>query len=57
MKVIAAKGLFVPREDRGYIGDQEAAEVPETTYYLRRIADGDLLRQPEKAVKAAAKGE
>lgn len=57
MKVIANKGLMVPREDRGYIGDQEPVDVPESAYYLRRIADGDLLRVTEKAVKASAKGE
>lgn len=55
MKVIAAPGIQVPKEDkpREYITDAEAVEVPETVYYLRRIADGDLLEAP---VKAARKG-
>lgn len=55
MKVIAAPGIQVPKEDkpREYITDAEAVEVPETVYYLRRINDGDLLVAP---VKAARKG-
>lgn len=55
MKVIAAPGILVPKEDkpRDYITDAEAIDVPETVYYLRRIADGDLLEAP---VKTARKG-
>ncbi|MGK3122912.1 DUF2635 domain-containing protein [Candidatus Pantoea formicae] len=54
MKVKAKSGLRVPREEnpRRYISDSEALEVGETAYYLRRIADGDLLRVEED--KAAA---
>ncbi|MGC8341850.1 DUF2635 domain-containing protein [Pantoea ananatis] len=46
MKVKANTGVLVSREDnpRRYVSDTEALEVPESTYYLRRIADGDLLR-------------
>lgn len=38
MKVKARKGIRVPREDnaRRYI-EQEPVEVPESTYYLRRV--------------------
>lgn len=45
MKVIATKGIKVPKEDkpREYITDAEPVDVPETAYYLRRIADGDLV--------------
>lgn len=41
----AAKGLRVPKETkpRVYITDAEAVDVPDTTYYRRRIAEGDLL--------------
>jgi hypothetical protein len=43
--VKAVGGLKVPREDasRRYI-EAEPFEVPETAYYLRRIADGELVR-------------
>jgi hypothetical protein len=45
MKVIAAPGLKVPMEDkpRDYITDAKAIDVPESAYYLRRLADGDLV--------------
>lgn len=55
MQVIAAKGIQVPKEDkpRDYITDSQSVEVPDTVYYRRRIADGDLLPAP---VKPARKG-
>lgn len=42
-RVIAAPGLRVPREDnpRTYI-DGKAVDVPDTTYYRRRLATGEL---------------
>lgn len=54
MQVQAAPGLKVPMEEkpRDHIGDDVAVEVPDSAYYLRRIADGDLL---EVAPPAAAK--
>jgi len=45
IKVIARKGVRVPVEgnpDR-YITDEKAVDVPETTYWHRRLKDGDLL--------------
>lgn len=46
MKVIAAPGLKVPKEDkpREYITQDEAVEVAESAYYMRRLADGDLVK-------------
>ncbi|MFY3986065.1 DUF2635 domain-containing protein [Achromobacter xylosoxidans] len=43
--VKAAPGLRVPREDsaRKYINDNEAVSVPQTSYYLRRLADNELI--------------
>ena len=56
MLVIARAGIKVPKEDkpRAYITDTPPPdavgfEVPQTAYYLRRIAEGDLL-----AVEAAS---
>lgn len=48
MLVKAKEGLRVPREDnaRRYIAD-EPVEVPQTSYYLRRIMDGDLEKLEE----------
>lgn len=45
MKVQAAPGLKVPREDdpRTYITDAEPVEIEMTGYYVRRMADGDLV--------------
>lgn len=45
MIVIAAKGLKVPKETepKRHITDSEAVDVAESAYYLRRLADGDLL--------------
>ncbi|MMZ41783.1 hypothetical protein D3C81_179080 [compost metagenome] len=45
MKVIARKGLSVPREDnaRRYITDAQAVEVNDSAYYLRCLRSGDLL--------------
>ncbi|MGP3145164.1 DUF2635 domain-containing protein [Serratia bockelmannii] len=45
MKVIARKGLNVPREDnaRRYITDAQAVEVDDSAYYLRCLRNGDLL--------------
>lgn len=54
MKVQAAPGIKVPKEDkpREYITDAEAADVPETAYYLRRVSDGDLIIEtPKKGQK------
>lgn len=52
MKVVAAQGLQVPMEDkpREYIAG-EPVEVPESAYYLRRLADGDLLKVDVKSPK------
>lgn len=57
MLVIAAKGIKVPREadPRSYIVDDAPEEVVMTNYYIRRMADGDLLEPTEAQVAAAAK--
>jgi len=53
MKVIAAPGVKVPMEDkpRDYITEDEAVEVPESAYYLRRMADLDLVLAPTASSK------
>jgi hypothetical protein len=61
MKVKAAPGLLVPHEfdPRTYVDDKDAVDVPETPYYIRRMAAGELVdaEAPAKAVKASAKGK
>lgn len=49
MKVKAAPGLRVPTEDnaRRYI-TEEAVDVPRSAYYLRAVADGDLIEIAEE---------
>jgi Protein of unknown function (DUF2635) len=56
MKLIAATGLKVPREDnpRTYITDEQAVDVQMSGYYVRRIADGDLIDVEDAAAPAAA---
>lgn len=59
MKVIAAEGLQVPREEdpKTYIDDQKAVEVDITQYYLRRLASGELVEVDDSlpAAKVARK--
>lgn len=58
--VIAAQGLRVPTEHNPheYIGSDAPAEVADSLYYRRLIADGDLLAvSPSKPEKPAAKGK
>jgi len=50
MKVLAAPGIKVPKEDKPheYITDAppegaQCFDVPDTAYYMRRVADGDLV--------------
>jgi hypothetical protein len=52
MLVKAAPGLKVPKEfkPRDYI-EAEPVEVPETAYYLRRLADGDLVPADDQTTK------
>ena len=56
--VKAAPGLRVPMEGlpRRHITDAAAVAVPDSAYYRRRIADGDLLlpASDKTAAKAAA---
>lgn len=56
LKVIAAAGLSVPMEDkpRIYITDSEAVTVADTSYYQRRLSDGDLLLQEDVAADEPA---
>ncbi|WP_256946571.1 DUF2635 domain-containing protein [Klebsiella pneumoniae] len=55
MKVKAREGIRVPREDnaRRYI-EQEPVEVPESTYYLRRLNEGDLVKVTDATVDFTA---
>lgn len=54
MKVIARAGVRVPHEDapRRYITDDRAVDVPESFYYLRRVAERDLLI-PDNTIAAS----
>lgn len=58
MKVIAGRpGLRVPMEHnpRVCIDDQTPVEIEHTHYYVRRLADGDLVEWPEAEVAKLAK--
>lgn len=56
MWVKAAPGVQVPKEGkpRDYITEDEAVEVPETAYYMRRRMDGDLILGDPAAATAKA---
>lgn len=54
MLVQARDGIKVPMENkpRTYITDAKAVDVPDTSYYRRRLSDGDLVAvQPRKTAK------
>ncbi|HDR9118979.1 TPA: DUF2635 domain-containing protein [Burkholderia vietnamiensis] len=55
MKVKARSGLRVPKEhaSRQYITDAEAVDVPDTAYYQRRIAEGDLVVEAAPAAESS----
>ena len=57
--VRAAPGLRVPMEGapRRHITDSEPQAVPESAYYLRRLSDGDLIREPQTKPAPAQKGK
>lgn len=59
MQVQAAPGLRVPMEDkpRTHITDTESVAVPDSAYYQRRLADGDLVLQQDEAAQAAEVAE
>ncbi|ELL6061450.1 hypothetical protein RXS61_001630 [Shigella sonnei] len=48
MKVKAAKGLLVPKENNPfrYIDDRAFVEVPDSAYYRRLLQSGDLQGKP-----------
>lgn len=56
MKVIAAQGLKVPTEQnpREYITEADAVEIEVTAYYLRRLADRELIEVAPVATGDAA---
>lgn len=58
LKVKAAKGVRVPIENKPhhYIED-EVVEVENSTYYQRRIADGDLIvvKEPKSPKEIGSK--
>lgn len=51
--VKAAPGLKCPREDnsRRYIEDDKAVTVPASSYYVRRLRDGDLVEVKDAPAK------
>lgn len=57
LRVKAIAGIRVPREGQPqrHITDSQEAEVVDSAYYRRRIADGDLVeqepREPRRRVK------
>lgn len=58
MRVQAAPGLKVPREEdpRTYITDAEPVEIEMTGYYIRRMAEGDLVEVAAEQRDPTAQG-
>lgn len=58
MRVQAAPGLKVPREDnpRTYITDAEPVDIEMTGYYIRRMAEGDLVEVAAEQSSPTGKG-
>lgn len=61
MRVIAAPGLRVPHEGkaRTFIeaAPAKSVDVPDTTYYRRRVATGELLLAEESDSSSSAEAE
>lgn len=61
MRVIAAPGLRVPHEGkaRTFIeaAPADSVDVPDTTYYRRRVASGELLLASEDDTSSVAEPE
>ncbi len=60
MKVKAAPGLSVPKEHspREYITEDQVVQVERTAYYMRRLAEGDLVEVNDTlARKRASNGD
>lgn len=58
MKTIKVKprdGLIVRREENGKTISANGEDVPNTTYYRRRMKDGDLVNLDAAKTKAAVK--
>ncbi len=55
MKVTASAGLKVPYEDNPhrYISDTQTVEVEMSSYYLRRLASGELKRVSDELIDAS----
>lgn len=58
MRVKATPGIQVPLEDkpREYITADTPVEVPNSAYYLRIVADGDLVVVDGDKTPASKKG-
>ncbi|WP_454842822.1 hypothetical protein [Pseudomonas hormoni] len=58
MRVIAAPGHRVPTEEDPYkyIEETEAVDVPDTSYYRRRLAAEELLVPEETVAAQKARG-
>jgi hypothetical protein len=50
-----AKGLVVPRPDNGRVLKEEGEWVKQSTYWRRRIADGDVLVDDKAVDKSESK--
>lgn len=59
MKVKARTGLRVPMEhaSRQYITAEKAVDVPDTAYYRRRVAEGDLIDDDASAAESSVNAE
>lgn len=55
MFVKPAPGRVVPDPERRDLLPEEGRDVPETTYWLRRLADGDVTQRDTKPVNQKAK--
>jgi len=55
MYVKPAAGRSVPDPERGGLLPSEGADVPDTQYWLRRLADEDVVKADPAPVKAPAK--
>lgn len=54
LDVVPEKGRQVRKEENGSLIPSEGCKVPNTSYYRRRLRDGDLVNKKRKSTQ---KGE
>lgn len=55
--VVPGSGRIVPDHERGDVLPEAGRYVPKTQYWMRRLADGDVVKKPAPKKPAATKSK